>query len=424
MAIAPTGDIYKALSFDNTTSRNYGVYITGEAVYNAPEREVEMITIPGRNGAFALDHGRFENIEVSYPASIAADTEADFVAAISEFRNFLCSKKGYCRLSDDYNPNEYRMAVYKSGLEVDPKQLRAGDFTITFDCKPQRFLTSGESAVSVASGGTMTNPTLFESSPLLAVKGYGTVGFNGYEIEFDNAMLGPVVIFDGDAMPWDATSINIASPLYNTGDTITIPADSSRGIYLQLLTNLSTSTYLNYTDSPQSVTGGRITRGDSDTKLGVVVQVYMSDMTITAGTDSSKTDTISGTFKYANKNSQQTVLTSSLTVSVTRTYDASANTITWTWTYSDTGSKFVSDSLETCTCKDITADSTLSILGNPTYIDCDLGAAYKYENGEVVSLNAHIDLGSNLPKLAPGSNTVTYDNTYTEVKVIPRWWKV
>ena len=186
MAITQTGAMYKSLSFDNTPSRSYGVYITGEAVYNAPERAVEMISIPGRNGAFALDQGRFENIEVSYPAGIFADNEADFAQAVSDFRNFLCSKKGYCRLTDEYNPSEYRMAVYKSGLEVDPAQLRAGEFTITFDCKPQRWLTSGETATAVASGGTVTNPTLFESSPMLEVTGYGNIEFTQYASMLDN----------------------------------------------------------------------------------------------------------------------------------------------------------------------------------------------------------------------------------------------
>ena len=118
MAIAPTGAIYKSLIFDGEDSRDYGVYITGQAVYNAPERDVEMISIPGRNGSFALDKGRFQNIEVTYPAGIFADTESDFAEAISDFRNFLCSRKGYVRLTDGYNPDEFRMAVYKSGLEV------------------------------------------------------------------------------------------------------------------------------------------------------------------------------------------------------------------------------------------------------------------------------------------------------------------
>lgn len=70
MAIIPTGAIYKTLNFDGQSSGTYGVYITGDAVFNAPERDVEMITIPGRNGALALDNGRFENISVTYPSGL------------------------------------------------------------------------------------------------------------------------------------------------------------------------------------------------------------------------------------------------------------------------------------------------------------------------------------------------------------------
>lgn len=150
--MAVTGAIFKSLIFDDIDSRNYGVYITGEAVYNAPEREVEMITIAGRNGQLALDKGRFENIEVTYPAGIFADNQADYAKAISDFRNALCSKVGYRRLTDEYNVDEYRMAVYKSGLEVSSVNS-AGEFQITFDCQPQRFLTSGETPITMGEWG-------------------------------------------------------------------------------------------------------------------------------------------------------------------------------------------------------------------------------------------------------------------------------
>lgn len=153
MAINKTGAIFKSLTFDGESSRDYGIYITGEAVFNAPEREVEMIAIPNRNGAFALDKGRFENIEVTYPAGVFAGSETDFAKAISDFRNMLCSRKGYCRLTDEYNPDEFRLAVYKSGLEVDPVALRAGEFDITFECKPQRYLMSGENKFIVGEWG-------------------------------------------------------------------------------------------------------------------------------------------------------------------------------------------------------------------------------------------------------------------------------
>lgn len=180
MAMIPTGALFKALTFDGISSRTYGVYITGEAAYNAPERSVEMITIPGRNGTLAIDRGRYENIEVTYPAGVFAETEAEFVQNISAFRNEICSRLGYLRLTDEYNQDEYRLAVYHSGLEVEKARTPAGEFNLVFDCKPQRFLISGETEQTFAADGTISNPTKFSAAPMLAVTGVGTVGIGSY----------------------------------------------------------------------------------------------------------------------------------------------------------------------------------------------------------------------------------------------------
>ena len=74
--------------------------------------------------------------------------------------------------------------------------------------------------------------------------------------------------------------------------------------------------------------------------------------------------------------------------------------------------------------RDLVADSTASSLGHPTYIDCDLGSAYKYVDDEIVSLDAFIDLGSDLPMLDIGENEITFDNTITDLKIIPRWRQI
>ena len=140
--------VFNSLTFDGENSLDYGVYITGEAVYNAPERAVEMISIPGRNGAIALDQGRFENIEVTYPAGTFGDDQPEFASKIRAFRNALASRFNYIKLTDSYHPDEYRLGLYKSGLTTTPVQRsKAGEFPIVFNCKPQRFLTSGETEV-------------------------------------------------------------------------------------------------------------------------------------------------------------------------------------------------------------------------------------------------------------------------------------
>lgn len=174
--------VFKSLTFDSVNSLTYGIYITGQAVYNAPQRVVNLVTVPGRNGAIAIDEGRFENIQVTYPAGCFADDQSDFAEKISAFRNALASKRSYKRLTDEYHADEYRQALYMSGLEVTPTYGRAGQFDIIFECKPQRFLLSGETAVTLSADGSITNPTAFDSRPLLVVTGTGVLDIGGHSL--------------------------------------------------------------------------------------------------------------------------------------------------------------------------------------------------------------------------------------------------
>lgn len=436
MAVAPTGAIYKSLVFDGADSRSYGVYITGEAVYNAPQRDVEMVSIPGRSGAFALDKGRFENIEVTYPAGIFANSETNFAQAISDFRNFLCSRKGYVRLTDGYNPNEYRMAIYKSGLEVTPAQLKAGEFNITFDCKPQRWLTSGETAVTVASGGTLTNPTLFESSPLLEVNGYGSIGFNGYEIELENATLGEV-----EVLRWETPEVprqtysKSAIPktsLYRAGDQLTwspvrLTQSLSAGpdiaeIYSVTL-SIGSGTSSSLSASNVSLSARRMNA--QSWMIETVLPSYRSTVGLTSNETRELHVDVLCSVRFANSDTPTTVTT---TYSFEQRYIHNTSSGQVVTAYVLCGILVTTDSFAREWTRirlgDITANSSVPVSGTSTFIDCDLGEAYRIVSGETISLNRYIDLGSSLPKLAPGVNTVTKDSTITQLKITPRWWKI
>ncbi|WP_407385051.1 hypothetical protein [Ruminococcus sp.] len=170
------------LTYDGVDSSDFGVFISGEGVFDAPARRGEMISIPGRNGSLFMDEGVFENITVEYPAFIGTGYEELFRTKLGDLRSALSSRGNYKRLTDTYHPDEFRLGVFREGLEVDPQHItRAGGFTMKFDCKPQRFLISGEDPVIFTANGSITNPTLFESSPLIKVTGNGTVaiGENG-----------------------------------------------------------------------------------------------------------------------------------------------------------------------------------------------------------------------------------------------------
>ena len=168
-----------AFTFDGVTSTDYGVGISGDGVFNAPEKSYTMQEIPGRNGDLAIYNNRFQNIQVKYSAFIIDGLKSN----VQGLRNALMARTGYKRLVDTYHQDEYRLGIYAGGLDVQPGYNNLfGKFTIEFNCKPQRFLTSGETAQTFNTSGSITNPTLFPSRPLLVVTGIGEVGMGDHTI--------------------------------------------------------------------------------------------------------------------------------------------------------------------------------------------------------------------------------------------------
>lgn len=167
--------------FGDIKSSDYGLYISGDGAFNSPARRGEMITIPGRNGSLFIDEGAFENIEVPYPAFIGTGEEVLFRTKLRNLRSQLAATGNYRRLVDTYHPDEFRLAIYRSGLEADPMHYtRAGKFDVIFECKPQRFLISGEIPQTFVENGVIENPTPFESLPIIEVTGNGDVAIGPY----------------------------------------------------------------------------------------------------------------------------------------------------------------------------------------------------------------------------------------------------
>lgn len=167
------------LTFNNVNSNTYGVYISGTGVFNAPARDREFVQVPGRNGDIILDHGRYQNIEITYPAFIVRN----FAANIRTWCNKLLEPTEYVRLEDTYHPDEFRLAVLSQGMQVDPVAwLAAGSFDLTFNCRPERFLKSGENATTFLVSGSISNPTEMPAKPLIRVYGSGSFTVNGTTI--------------------------------------------------------------------------------------------------------------------------------------------------------------------------------------------------------------------------------------------------
>ena len=158
--------IWEYFVYDGVPSLDYNVKISDKSTYGAPERDVDVVSVPGRNGDLIFDNGRYANASITYDAYLIDD----FDASLNAFRDFLLAHSdNYYRLEDTLHNNEYRMARYSG--DFNPNVVGGGDagsFDIKFDVKPQRFLKSGEAVFTLGSGHkTIHNPTFQVAKPLI-----------------------------------------------------------------------------------------------------------------------------------------------------------------------------------------------------------------------------------------------------------------
>lgn len=135
--------------FDGVDSRNYGVYVHGDHAYDRPARRAERVTVQGRHGLLTTSEDCFEESVVTYPVAIVSG----FKTNIDAWLNELASRRGRHRLTDSFNADEYRMASFLDAVEADPiGNSGAGQFEVTFQCLPQRFLIEGEKVLTYPPG--------------------------------------------------------------------------------------------------------------------------------------------------------------------------------------------------------------------------------------------------------------------------------
>lgn len=200
--------------FNNKSSADCRIQVAHPPGYAYPERDYTITHIPGRNGDIIQDNGCYKNVERTYEVSFDVPNE-DFATYANAVSAWLHSTTGYARLEDSYEPNYYRMATYQESNIFENLYNQAGTATIVFECKPQRFLKTGDNIITIQNSLTIMNPTGFEAYPLFKVTGTsGVLTVNGNSITFSS--IDDYVILDCELQDAYKENINKNSTISGT----------------------------------------------------------------------------------------------------------------------------------------------------------------------------------------------------------------
>ena len=156
---------------DGIDAASAGIHLQKPIVFSEAVPNIESKTIPGRNGALIFDTGSYKN---RIGSASCFCLQEDVEAAVSSAGRFLMGGHGYRRLETSDDPDHYWMARVKNSPQIEMRLRIIAPFEIEFDCKPQRFLKSGENKTSFTASGSISNQYGQTALPLIALYGNGT----------------------------------------------------------------------------------------------------------------------------------------------------------------------------------------------------------------------------------------------------------
>lgn len=173
--------MYDLITYNNVSFSDFHTYWDSSKIFGTPEKQVEYYEVIGRSGDLSISKDRYKNKTISIDCFI----RSDFVRNYTNLLNFLLSTNGYNRLETTKEPDIFRMAQFVS--EVEPNTgafLKYGNFTLQFNCKPQKWLKSGELPVEITDSITLIN-NYMEAKPLIEVVGTGSIIINDSALALD-----------------------------------------------------------------------------------------------------------------------------------------------------------------------------------------------------------------------------------------------
>ena len=155
---------------DGVDARSAGIQLQAPIEFSEAVPVVEAQTIPGRNGDLVFYTGSYENRSGSASCFCL---QKDVEKAVSSAGRFLMGKKGYRRLETSNDPDHYWMARVENSPQIAMRLRMLAPFEIGFDCKPQRFVKTGENAIVFNSSGSLFNQYGQVALPFITLYGQG-----------------------------------------------------------------------------------------------------------------------------------------------------------------------------------------------------------------------------------------------------------
>lgn len=385
--------------FNGVASTDYNIEVETYPEYETPSKDYEAVHVPGRNGDVYISLESYKNVNRTYEISVASPEPNHYTRLANGVSEWLNSAVDYARLEDSYEPEYYRMAVYEDEVSISNILNHGGKTRVTFKCKPQRFLKSGDRPIIVPL--TKTSPeqkVLYLESMLSKI-----IASLSYTFTFENNRL---TIYD-TPLNYGVASNRPIEEKVSKMEEIIFAINSKIPYRLSFNSNI-----LNLSSENRTFTTG----SNLDIRIDNIIKAFN-----TINTSIPFKFTFNGNnMQIADEKRMYTDPSTGKEVSTIPEYQPYGGSSLYNptkfralpiITIMGTGS----GEFTIGKCR-----ISISDIGGHVTIDSELQDCYSGSANK----NYDVSLPNGFPVLEPGDNSFSFTGGITSVEVIPKWWTI
>lgn len=230
---------WNGISFRDFETPAVKLIVKKSPVIPRPAKRYDKYSVRGRNGDIFIPQGSYDNYVQPYDLFLYTTEKGDDLNELAQaISDWLYEPTGYAKLVDDHEGDYFRLAYFTGPFSVENSLTVFGSATVSFNCRPERFLETGDIERVVTNNlltngwYTLKNPTNQIAKPLIEIElnepENTSAVYNGVKIQIEHGVgilswtymrqdQATNLIVDSDAMKWK-TSVqyagkNVTGPL-------------------------------------------------------------------------------------------------------------------------------------------------------------------------------------------------------------------
>jgi len=161
-------------SFNKIKASDMGLRVLNNITLDSPNRNKNLIQIPGRNGSLVTDNNRYDDILRSIPCRLETGTGQDVETMAAKISSWL-GVADYHEFLWHQDPDFIYSALVENGVATRRRLARLADILINFRIYPIKYLRSSMIERAVDNGRVLVNSLDLAANPLVRVVGTGLV---------------------------------------------------------------------------------------------------------------------------------------------------------------------------------------------------------------------------------------------------------